>query len=374
MSNFLLEKLQTRIDQGNLRSLQTKKKGLIDFSSNDYLGLARSDLFLKVVLQEWEKLHDTKKHLGSTGSRLLTGNSIYAEKLEDKIAAFHGFATGTLFSCGYMANLGLFSAITTYKDIIIFDANIHASSRDGMKLSAANSYPFRHNDLDHLERRLKTLKCAGKRFICIESIYSTDGSKAPLREISELTKKYEAHLIVDEAHAIGVEGPSGKGLISECNLTEDVFALIATFGKALGVFGAIILGSSALKKALLNFARPLIYTTALPLHNLSVISCSYDIFPKMEQERIHVKNLSEILKKSRISTSDTAIHGLIIKGSDRIKKIVNLLEIDGYDVRALLSPTVQKNHEVLRISLHAFNTSEDTIKLTKKIHDLCLIS
>src|SRR5262249_569897 len=160
----------------------------------------------------------------------------------------HGYEAGLLFNCGYMANLGLLSAVAADEDLIFFDSAIHASSRGGIQLSQATAFPFKHNDVNHLEHRLKHCQTVGNRFICIESVYSTDGSKALLPEIVQLAKRYEAHLIVDEAHAVGVFGPEGRGLVAEYDLTADVFAQVVTFGKAVGTYGAIVLGTHLLKE------------------------------------------------------------------------------------------------------------------------------
>lgn len=346
MTASLETRLLKRKTSGNFRQLQVLH-GLVDFSSNDYLGLARSEDFARAVSLCKGELNS----LGSTGSRLLTGNTLYAQMLENTIAAFHGYEAGILFSCGYMANVGLMSTVAGNDDTIFFDSFIHASCRDGISLSRAQSFPFRHNNLEHLENRLKNCSIRGNRFICIESIYSTDGSVAPLKEIALLTKKYEAHLIVDEAHAIGVYGLEGRGLAE----SSDVFAKVITFGKALGTYGAIVLGSAILKDALINFATSYIYTTALPFHCLAAIKCSYDTFPKLVKERKHIAHL---IKKI---SSTTHIHPIFIKGSKNALCAAKALREKGFDVRALLSPTVRRGHELLRICLHAFNT-EDEVK------------
>lgn len=346
MTLQLEKRLLKREQLGNLRRLQLLQP-LIDFSSNDYLGLARSSQLANVVVQ------------GSTGSRLLTGNSLYAQNLEEKIAQFHGYESGLLFNCGYMANLGLLRAVTTQESVVIFDSAVHASTRDGVRLSRAKAFPFRHNDLDHLEHRLKTSASQEDRFICIESIYSTDGSLAPLTEIARLAKKYEAHLIVDEAHAVGIWGPKGRGLVAEHNLTDQVFAQVATFGKALGAFGAIVLGSMTLKQTLINFATPFIYTTALPFHTLAAIKCSYDLFPEMDQERRH---LHKLIQESKAMSQ---IQSIPIKGNEAVKRRAQAIAHQGFDVRPLMSPTVRRGHEALRICLHAFNTSEELEKLKR---------
>lgn len=347
MTTALENRLKKREKAGNLRKL-TIKTPLVDFSSNDYLGLARSHTLAQMTMDEWNR-----RSTGSTGSRLLTGNSAYAEQLEEKIASFHGYESGTLFNCGYMANLGLISAVANGDSTIIYDAAIHASTRDGIRLSRAKAFPFRHNDLNHLEDRLK--RSNQESYICIESIYSTDGSQAPMDQIYELVNRYHARLIVDEAHAVGVFGPMGKGLTSH---SERTFAKIVTFGKALGAHGAIVLGRQALKNALINFATPFIYTTALPLQMLAAISCSYDLFPNMNKERDHLQKLIGLVRRS-----STQIQPISIPGNEIVKRAANFLAHQGLDVRPLISPTVQRGHEMLRICLHAFNTEQEINQL-----------
>lgn len=362
MTFCLKNRLMNRARIGNLRALP-QNHPLVDFASNDYLGLAHSSKLAQLVVQEWETHSSHLNGCGSTGSRLLTGNSAYAQQLEEKIAAFHGYEAGLLFSCGYMANLGLLTAIARQDSVIFFDAAVHASIRDGIRLSRANAYPFRHNDLEHLENRLRNCIYQGDRFICIESIYSTDGSLAPLIEISQLAKDYDAHLIVDEAHAVGVCGPNGRGLVAHHNLTGDVFAQITTFGKSLGTYGAIILGNSTLQESLINFATSYIYTTALPFHNLAAIKCSYDLIPHMEQEREHLHCLIQTFRKSYPSNSATHIQSIPIAGNESVKMAAQVIFKYGFDVRPLMSPTVQRGYELLRICLHAFNTEAELIKL-----------
>lgn len=330
--------LLRREKMGNLRKLPPCQ-ALVDFSSNDYLGLARSSQL------EWSG------RIGSTGSRLLNGNSIYAVELEDRISQFHGYEAGLLFNCGYMANVGLLSILA---GTILFDAQVHASTRDGIALSHAKAFPFRHNDLEHLERRLQS--CAGERFICVESIYSTDGSIAPLSEICHLAKQYGAEVIVDEAHATGVMGPQGRGLVAEYGLVKEVFAQVVTFGKGLGAYGAIVLGKDTLKASLINFATSFIYTTAPPIQVLAAIKCSYDLFPTMEKERAHLKRLIQI------SGSKSHILSVPIPGNAEVKKAAQTFMEHGFDVRPLLSPTVQRGQEALRICLHSFNTEKELLQ------------
>lgn len=362
MTQLLINKLNKRLEQGNLRQLHLQQ-GLIDFASNDHLGLARSVRMSKLIQQELDEYPHHLNKFGSTGSRLLTGNAKYAEDLEEKIAHFHGYETGLLFNCGYMANVGLISVIGDAGSVIFFDNGVHASTRDGIRLSQAKALPFRHNDLEQLENRLKNCCPDLARFICIESIYSTDGSKACLSEICALANKYEAHLIVDEAHAVGMCGPRGRGLVAEQNLTSQVFAQVTTFGKSLGVHGAIVLGNNILRKSLINFAKPFIYTTALPIYALAAIKCSYDLFPQLETERMQVNELIKIFQKIQHRYSQTHIQAIQIKGYENVKSMAVKLAAHGFDVRSLISPTVQRGHEVLRICLHSYNTAEELIML-----------
>lgn len=365
MIKTLEDRLAARHEAGNLRALKVISP-CIDFSSNDYLGLARSSLFADYLLGEWKR---TDLLLGSPGSRLLAGNSVYAQDLEERIAKFHGHATGLLFNSGYMANMGLLTAVAGREDQVIFDSKIHASVYEGIRLSGAKGFPFRHNDLEHLEKRLKNRSPHGSCFVCIESIYSTDGSKAPLREMCNLAKRYNAHLIVDEAHAVGVCGPCGRGLVAAENLQEDVFAVTITFGKALGVHGAIVLGSDILKKTLVNFATSFIYTCALPGYILASIKSSYDFFPSCEKERIHLIKLVECFRECYpSSTSETHLQSIFISGNEQVKAASQYLKVAGFDVRPLMSPTVRRGHEMLRVCLHAYNTEEEVKKLIVEIN------
>lgn len=208
-------RLAKREQLGNLRTIRVADTYKIDLASNDYLGLARSVFLKQQVMEEWQQREDRLNGLGSTGSRLLTGSCDYALELEEEIAGFHGFDSGSLFGCGYMANVGLLSTIAKPNATLLLDAGCHASMKDGAVLARARTLTFRHNDLDHLEKRLKGCQQNTERFICVEALYSTDGSLAPLEEMCALSEKYSAHVIVDEAHSVGLFGPSGKGLVAE---------------------------------------------------------------------------------------------------------------------------------------------------------------
>lgn len=351
-----IRKIAQRKDCGNWRVL-SRRTNLIDFASSDYLGLSRSQNLREKMLKECAFLP-----VGSTGSRLLTGNSLYAEELEEHIAHFHGFEAGLLFGCGYMANIGLLSAVADDEDTVYFDSDIHASTRDGIRLSKARSFPFRHNDLNHLEMRLKNFSGTGKKFVCIESIYSITGSIAPLEEMCLLCARYDAHLIVDEAHAVGLFGPEGRGLTAEKKVTQNLFAQVTTFGKAVGAYGAIVLGSASLKEYLINFSRSAIYSTSLPFHCLAAIKCAYDLFPKLEVERAHVFKLAALFE-------GTLIQCVKVRGNTEASNFSKFLAQKGFDLRPLFSPTVQRGHECLRICFHAFNTETEACALQNLIKE-----
>lgn len=366
MEKYLENRLSKREKFGNLR-LQHTTKPRIDFASNDYIGMALSKRLADATYCEWQANKELQTGLGSTGSRLLTGNSIYAENLENKIAKTHGYESGTLFSCGYMANVGIFSAIANANTTILYDSAVHASTHDGIRLSRAQSYPFRHNDIMHLEKRLKNIKNEVDCFICIESIYSTDGSKAPLEDLCKLSSHYNAKIIIDEAHSIGAIGPEGLGLVAKYGLQNKIFAQINTFGKALGVQGAIILGSKKLQLAIQNFSRSYIYTTALPLQALASIKCSYDLFPHMENERKTLAKLSENFCRTFPHASKTHIQSITLPGNDRVKRLSTILAAQNFYVLPLTSPTVRQGEEMLRICLHSFNNENQLSQLLKLI-------
>ncbi len=365
---FIKEKLDERRANGTYRTLKPES-GLVDFCSNDYLGFARSP-----VLRQWiqEEVDTNKAALnGSTGSRLLSGNLFYTEVLEQEIANFHKSEAGLIFNSGYDANLGLFSALPQRGDTVILDELIHASIIDGARLSYANRFTFRHNDLQSLEEKLQHAK--GNCFVVIESVYSMDGDTPPISEILGLTEKYQAQLIVDEAHAIGLYH---NGLINQFGLENKIFARIATFGKALGCHGAIVLGSRLLREYMINFSRSFIYTTAASFHQIAAIKMAYKVLPLSEDEVQKLKNNIRLFKNSLTDTncnllpSDSAIQCLIVGSNEKASLMAKQLQHAGLDIRPILSPTVPKGTERLRICLHSFNSANEINLLTETLHQL----
>jgi 8-amino-7-oxononanoate synthase len=367
--NKLLEKrllalLSRRKAQKAFRTLSNPSH-LIDFCSNDYLSLARS-----FELQETVKKQFQNQPLGATGSRLLSGHYDLLDTLEGKLAQFHQAEAALVFNSGYNANLGVISAIPRRSDLILYDELIHASIHDGIRLSAANSQAFTHNNVTELELLLssnpqKTI------FVIVESIYSMDGDAAPLILIQELCQKYEANLIVDEAHSTGIYGKNGEGLCVALGIEKAVFARIHTFGKAIGTHGAAVLGSSILRDYLINYARPLIYTTALSPHTTQSTLAAYQLLEK--KGTIYSKELRTRIEyfQQKISNqskyiyikSNSPIQCLLVPGNEVVSQLCELLQAEGYDVRPIRTPTVPSGKERIRICLHRHNSLEEIDKL-----------
>ncbi|MGY3212338.1 aminotransferase class I/II-fold pyridoxal phosphate-dependent enzyme [Mucilaginibacter sp. HD30] len=365
--DFITNRLAERRDTGNFRLLKPESN-LIDFCSNDYLGFARSGEFKNAIKAELEK-HAALN--GSTGSRLISGNLTYTEDLEQQIATLFDTEGALLFNSGYDANVGLLSSLPQRNDTIICDELIHASAIDGGRLSNANRFNFKHNDVDSLEGKLKN----GKEicYVMVESVYSMDGDAAPLLDIVDIVEKYNAQLIVDEAHAFGLYK---NGLVSELKLQNRVFARVVTFGKALGCHGAAVIGSMSLRDYLINFARSFIYTTAAPFHQLAAIKSGLDILGGADDLIARLKNNIKIFKSAlslsadSMPISDSAIQCVILKSNEKAKAVAAALQQIGFDVRPILSPTVAAGTERIRICLHVFNSEADIIALAKTLNEL----
>ncbi len=357
--HFLDKKLLERGSNHSLRSLSINAEEMVDFCSNDYLGIVKNKLVEKPMPQGLSH--------GSTGSRLLSGNYNLIEKTENQLADFHQAEAGLIFNSGYDANTGILSCVPQKEDTIIYDKLSHASLRDGVRLSFASAFSFLHNDLNDLEKKLKSVQSPHQKFVVTESVFSMDGDFAPLKEISDLCEKYNAALIVDEAHAIGVIGSKGEGLVQQLKLQEKVFARICTFGKGCGTHGAIILGSSKLKKYLINFSRQFIYSTSLPPVSVKAISIAYQLFPSMKAERKHLEILINLFQKATsrftILPSKSPIQAVIIPGNEEVKRIAGTFRDQNFNIRPILYPTVPKGAERLRIVLHSFNTMDDVNSL-----------
>ena len=361
--NTLISKITSRKNTNSFREL-THSHGLIDFSSNDYLGFSRNETIIKSVATASKK-NDFLN--GSTGSRLLSGNHRIHLEVENELAAFFKTPTALLFNSGYDANLGLLSSVPQRGDIILFDELCHASIRDGIRLSNATSYSFRHNTLSDLEKKyLNTKKATATTYIVVESIYSMDGDRALLKEISEFCAKHACYFIVDEAHATGVFGAQGKGLVDELCLGDFVFARVVTFGKALGCHGAVILGSNELRNYLINFSRPFIYTTAMSIHAALTIKFAVKELETTDQLTALKRNISAFKNsieihnlQNRFIESDSAIQSCIIGDPLKVKDMAAKIRNENYDVKAILFPTVALGTERIRFCIHSYNSAHE---------------
>ncbi|TSD67078.1 pyridoxal phosphate-dependent aminotransferase family protein [Inquilinus sp. KBS0705] len=360
-------RLNARKLAGNYRELKAES-GLVDFCSNDYLGFARSAALKSAIAHE---LESHPQHLtGATGSRLLSGNSAYAEDLETNVAAYHNAEAGLLFNSGYDANLGLLSSLPQKGDTILCDELIHASLIDGARLSHATRLKFKHNNLSSLEAKLTLAK--GTCYVVVESVYSMDGDTPPLAAILQLTQRYNALLIVDEAHAVGIYP---KGLAVHLGLEQHIFARVVTFGKALGSHGAVVLGSALLKNYLVNFARSFIYSTAAPFHQLAAIKSTYALLYRSAEEITKLKSNIGLFKHTltpangySLLPSDTPIQCILFNSNAAASTAALHLQQTGFDVRAILSPTVASGTERIRICLHSFNTAIEISQLCQLLN------
>jgi len=355
--------LNNRKNNGGYRRLRRPKESLIDFSSNDYLGLAR----IENISRNSASFVDN----GAAGSRLLSGNKTYHEELEIYLSLFFKAPSALLFNSGYMANLGVLSSVPQKGDIVLMDELSHICIKEGVRLSRAKYFNFKHNDLADLEAKLQ--RAEARVFIVVESVYSMDGDQAPLKEIMELSKKYEAALIVDEAHTTGLQGDSGFGLCCDLGIEDEVFARIYTFGKAAGAHGAIVCGSEILKEYLVNYSRQFIYTTALPYHSVSTIQNALEY--RRQHPELWLKLLSNIESfrtnlHSKVPKLEShhPIQGVIMQDSKTTVNFANYLTSAGFDIRPILSPTVPKGKERVRICLHAFNSEEEIRTLCNHIN------
>ncbi len=363
LPEILSNKLALRLQNNALRQLPMRTD-LIDFASNDYLGFSNSQSIFEATHEYL--IANNQLQNGATGSRLLSGNHSVYNETEKLIAQFHQAPAALIFNSGYDTNVGFFSAVPQKGDLIVYDELCHASIRDGIQLSNAKAYKFQHNDFEDLERLLirhpdTTI------YIVTESVFSMDGDTPNLEELVRLAEKYKAYVVVDEAHALGVLGEKGEGLVQSLQLQDIVFARIMTFGKGLGCHGAAILGSEDLKSYLVNFARSFIYTTGLSPHSVATIVTAYQHLEKATESQLQLKNNIAHFNQEKnllglkplFVRSKSAIQSAIIPGNERVKSIASQLQEKGFDVKAILSPTVPEGQERLRFCLHSYNSEKE---------------
>ncbi|MCB0634743.1 MAG: 8-amino-7-oxononanoate synthase [Saprospiraceae bacterium] len=352
---YLHTQLQKRKDANAFRVLPVSSNG-IDFCSNDYLGMSRRQFSLPDQFQ-----------YGATGSRLISGDHAAYRELEAFLTQFHHSEAALVYNSGYQANLGLISCLATRHDTIIYDQLVHASIRDALRLSEARTLSFRHNNVKHLQEKLE--RAEGRKFVVVESIYSMDGDEASLSELVDCCEAFDAALIVDEAHAVGVIGPQGRGSVVEAGLEHKIWARVITFGKAIGSHGAAVLGSQLLREYLINFSRPFIYTTGLPPDTVYRILQAYkflassNLVEELQHKIAFFKKGVIDLSQIEWIPSRSAIQSLLVPGNTAVKMAAQELQQAGFRILPILSPTVPKGSERLRICLHTFNTENEIGRL-----------
>ncbi len=343
-----------------------KKNGreLLSFCSNDYLGLANHPQVVEAFTEAAQRYG-----VGSGASHLVCGHSQEHHALEDELATFCGRERALLFSTGYMANVGVINALTSREDVIYEDRLNHASLLDGGLLSAGKCVRYHHNDIEHLEQQL--LRHQGKRkIIAVDGVFSMDGDFADLPALSEVAKKHDAWLMVDDAHGLGCVGEKGLGSVEHFSLNQnDVPILMGTLGKAFGSFGAFVAGSETLIESLIQFSRTYIYTTALPPAVAAATRASLSLIQSEPERRQH---LSELIRNFReacasyeldLMDSSTAIQLVMIGDAQKTVKVSQELERRGFWVSAIRPPTVPQGTARLRVTLTAEHTAAQVASL-----------
>ena len=348
-----------------------ENKRYLNLSSNDYMGIAED----RKILKRFININEFS--LGSASSRLLTGSSYVHAKLECLLAALFRKDKALIFNSGYHANTGIMSALLTKKDVVFSDKLNHASILDGIKLSDAKMFRYKHLDYNHLEKLLQKHRNEYENAIIVsESLFSMDGDIADLNRLIELKKKYNAILVVDEAHAFGVYGSKGLGIAEVQNCIQDVDLIVATFGKAVGSVGAFCTGDDILINYLINKCRPLIFSTALPEINVAFSYCIItEILPNLQHEKKELlktaEKLRRDLKNAGLQTlGESHIVPVILGTNELAVKVSKELIKNGYYLLPIRHPTVAEGSSRIRISLRA-DISYDEVKeipnLIKKI-------
>jgi 8-amino-7-oxononanoate synthase len=360
MDQRILAELADLESRAELRHLETARG--IDLSSNDYLGLSTDPRMKRAVLEAI----DAAPRIASTGSRLLSGHDEAWTVVEKGFARWVGAEAALYFTSGYAANMGLLGAILRPDDVVFSDSANHASLIDGIRLAKCRRVIFPHLDLNALEAELRwSVSSSGARFIVVESIFSMDGDRAPLRNLAALAARYEAKLIVDEAHATGACGPRGRGCVAEAELAGRVFSTVHTCGKALAAAGAFVCGSEPLRRLLINRARTFIFNTALPPYFASQVAAGMRLAASAEAERARLADLGSFLKNELqqngfdTAGSDSHIVPVVLGSNDTALAFAANLQARGYGIRAIRTPTVPAGTARLRVSL--------TAKLTQPI-------
>src|SRR6185437_1122314 len=356
--------LEALRDDAQFRTLDTPAG--VNLHSNDYLGLASEPRLRQAVLEGAARAAS----VGSTGSRLLSGNCHEWEALEADFAAFAGMESALYFGSGYAANLGLLNSLLQPGDIVFSDALNHASIIDGIRLSRVRKVIYPHCDLAALEESL----CAhrdhhGAKLIVSETVFSMEGDIAPVARLIEIAKSHGAELVLDEAHAIGVRGPHGRGIAAEHGIEREVLAIVYTCGKALASAGAFVGCSSELRHYLVNRARTFIFSTAMPPYLAHQIRAALGMVREAHGRRNHLSKIASVLRAELALANFPPCHSssqivpVIFGENEAALRAAAKLQSAGFAVRAIRPPTVPVGTSRLRLSLTSKITWEDVHRL-----------
>lgn len=369
MTDFIeqrLEEIRSRnlyrqlkvVDGEQDATVRLNGREVLNLSSNNYLGLANHPALKDAAREALDRYG-----CGSGASRLISGNMTAHEELEQRIARFKGTEAALVFNSGYQANVGIIATLMEKDDVVLSDALNHASIIDGCRLSRAAVSVYRHCDMGHLESLLKEAPAGARKLIVTESIFSMDGDIAPLGEMVEMAERHGALVMVDEAHATGVRGPNGAGVVAELDLGDRVLVQMGTLGKALGAFGAYVAGSARLKELLVNRARSFIFTTSLPPVVLAMAGAAVDLVEK-EPERQCALQRNTLLLRNGLEQLGYSVVGStqiipVIVGEEQpcMKLAARLLE-SGFYVQGIRPPTVPPGTSRLRVTTMATHTTE----------------
>jgi 8-amino-7-oxononanoate synthase len=359
-----LYRTRLNVASGCAATLQLGGRPLLNFCSNDYLGLA-SHPDVSRALKQAADLFGT----GSGASHLISGHSTVHHALEEQLADFTGRPRALLYSTGYMANMGVINALVGRRDLVLQDQLNHASLLDGGRLSQAECRRYKHADYAALEQRL-TQSSAPRKLIVTDGVFSMDGDLAPLAQLCASAERHQAWLMVDDAHGFGVLGKQGGGLVEELNLSIDqVPVLVGTLGKSVGTFGAFVAGSEALIETLIQFSRSYIYTTAMPPAIAAATLASLQILRRENWRREKLQQLVGQFRRGAeqiglsLMASTTPIQPLLINDDQKVMQVSLALSERGICVGAIRPPTVPSGSGRLRITFSASHSEEQVDQL-----------
>ena len=359
---------RVHLDGPQAARVRIEGQAFLSFASNDYLGLASDPRLIEAAKEAAASFG-----VGAGASHLLYGHSAAHAALEQDLAQFVGFPDALLFSTGYMANLGVVTALCGRDDEIFADRLNHASLNDAMVLSRANFRRYPHCDVDALERALRASK-ARRKLVATDAVFSMDGDIAPLAALLAACERHDAYLLVDDAHGFGVLGPHGEGTLAELGIDSCRVIYMGTLGKAAGVYGAFVAGSDVLIDYLVNRARTYIYTTATPSMMAAVLRESLSIMRTEDWRRERLSELVTVFRAAlgrhapKLIESRTAIQPLLLGEADRAVAVSRELKLRGFVVPAVRPPTVPVGTARLRISLSATHTTDDVRALACALH------